>query len=559
MKINEIISEGIGSLIGKGLVNLGSKMSGKAAAKTAQQTAQAAPQIVMVPPKTLKGQALKYGTIATGALGAKHYLTDPDNPSIGKALGRGFTDVVGGVKDFAKDVYQGATGDKSVSDTVRKAVDALPDPDDTQSEPQPGVQDDGDYVSQIRKRSEERFKDWPGQQNEGIKKKFKVVEADKKKSSFEIEVEKNFADPYVRKAILAKARQESGGRNIGEMDWTSTSNKRLRAAFPQFSKLDDTQLNNLKSQGNEVFLNAAYKNIGGYKYRGRGPIQITGKANYARIDKDLGLNGALVKDPDMLLRDPALANAASVQYLKNTGLHKKTFDNQRAAHQDVIYAIGGSLYAPGSKRGNQLLAQIEKYGPDGGSTTVAGTTSFTGSGAKPSDKTDTAQKQSAGSTAKSSDTVPPLSKAKTQPPKYVPSGPTIADIVAKADKELAANRAAAQRIMPTEPTSTVPQQSQKPPSAAEKSVPPDVKDVEWKDSNWVGKSSTGAAAGGAVKNIDAEKSMSTPPKDKGAWDKFIDTVTHGRVPPEELEKIKVPESINIQTELDKILRLAGRK
>jgi len=551
MKINEIISEGVGSLIGKGLVKLGSKMSGKGAAKTAQQTAQAAPEVILVPPKTLKGQALKYGTIGTGVLGAKHYLTDPDNPSVGTALGRGFTDVVGTVKDVASDFYKGATGDKSVSDTVRKAVDALPEPDqDQDSEPQPGVQDDGDYVSKIRQRSAERFKDWPGQQNEGIKKKFKVNEADKK-SSFEIEVEKNFSDPYVRKAILAKARQESGGRNIGEMDWTTTSNKRLRKAFPQFSNLDDTQLNNLKAQGNQVFLNAAYKNIGGYKYRGRGPIQITGKDNYARIDKDLGLNGALVKDPDLLLRDPALANAASVQYLKNAGLHKKTFDNQRAAHQDVIYAIGGSLYAPGSKRGNELLAQIEKYGPDSGSTTVASTKPFSGSGAKPSDKTDAAA--SAGSTT------PPLSKAKIQPPKYVPSGPTIADIVAQADKELAANRAAAKRIMPSEPTTVVPQQSQKPSPAAEKSVPADVKDVEWKDSNWVGKTPAGAAAGGAVKNIDTEKPMSTPPSDKGAWDKFIDTVTHGRVPPEEKEKIKVPESINIQSELEIILKLAGKK
>lgn len=43
-------------------------------------------------------------------------------------------------------------------------------------------------------------------------------------------------------------------------------------------------------------------------------------------------------------------------------------------------------------------------------------------------------------------------------------------------------------------------------------------------------------------------------QDTGAWDKFINTVTKGRVPPQDKERIQVPES-----ELNHILRLAGRK
>jgi hypothetical protein len=46
----------------------------------------------------------------------------------------------------------------------------------------------------------------------------------------------------------------------------------------------------------------------GYRYRGRGYVQITGKANYARMTKVLGLgpDADLVRDPDQALR-PAIA------------------------------------------------------------------------------------------------------------------------------------------------------------------------------------------------------------------------------------------------------------
>lgn len=46
----------------------------------------------------------------------------------------------------------------------------------------------------------------------------------------------------------------------------------------------------------------------GYRYRGRGYVQITGRANYARLTKALGLgpDEDLVKDPDQALR-PVIA------------------------------------------------------------------------------------------------------------------------------------------------------------------------------------------------------------------------------------------------------------
>lgn len=187
----------------------------------------------------------------------------------------------------------------------------------------------------------------------------------------DLELEKHFPDPNVRRAIAAKVSRESGGRNIGELDWTKTANKSIKTSFPQLKNLDDNQLNQLKAQGNEAFLNYAYRNIGGYQYRGRGPIQITGRANYEKLDKDLGLKGALIKDPDLLLKDPEISKAATVQYLKNAGLDRYQAKDPKDAAQRVITAIGGKAYAPGTKLGTRELSAVEKLMPGTPDTSVA--------------------------------------------------------------------------------------------------------------------------------------------------------------------------------------------
>lgn len=46
----------------------------------------------------------------------------------------------------------------------------------------------------------------------------------------------------------------------------------------------------------------------GYKYRGRGYLQITGKSNYEAVSKDLGVD--FVKNPDLIATDYPLKTAA---------------------------------------------------------------------------------------------------------------------------------------------------------------------------------------------------------------------------------------------------------
>lgn len=57
----------------------------------------------------------------------------------------------------------------------------------------------------------------------------------------------------------------------------------------------------------------------GYNYRGRGFIQLTGRANYEKTGKALGLD--LVNNPDMV-NDPKVAMQVAMHYLDSKGIFK---------------------------------------------------------------------------------------------------------------------------------------------------------------------------------------------------------------------------------------------
>ena len=448
--------------------------------------------------------------------------------SFGKSVGRNIDrgekfvtqKVAPAAEKFAKDVYKGYTG-KDAPENLDQWLDDLG---------ATKVPYTLDNVEKIKKQADIEYnRPWTEPD---------LNEESKKKSAFEIEVEKNFQDPYIRKAIMAKARHESGNTNVGEKSYAGSSNAHIRKVFhdkPRLLALSDAELTALKKNP-EAFYDTVYGHIGGYKYRGRGPIQITGKANYARIDKDLGLNGALVKDPDMLLRDPQLANAASIQYLKNAGIHKKTVSNQKEAHEQVIYAIGGPLYAPGSKRSKQVLAQVEKIDSLPVTTTVAATTAATtktGQGGKPSAREPSAAPGQPDTDAKASTPPSQPRDIAGRPQTYVYTGPTVKDTMRKFDKDDADKKAELKFI---EPKSVVP--STEPP-----------------------KYEPGPNQRGEI--------VPPLPSSKDSKDSKLDTSTFGQILyPDEIKSnkkaiagsgyTKLPESVNTETELTDILRLAGR-
>jgi predicted chitinase len=177
------------------------------------------------------------------------------------------------------------------------------------------------------------------------------------------------ADPFVRKAILAKTGQEAGSSyRATEIPYKNTNNDTIRLRLPQLQNMSDEELNALK-QDKEAFFNRAYGYKGntlgndqpgeGWKYRGRGLTGITGKYNYQRADDALGLKGELVKNPDLLL-DPEIDRKASVWYYKSAGADKLKFDNQDDANKWAIHMAGGKKYAPGTKLGNIALDDLNQ-------------------------------------------------------------------------------------------------------------------------------------------------------------------------------------------------------
>lgn len=126
---------------------------------------------------------------------------------------------------------------------------------------------------------------------------------------------KGFGDENYINAVLGNVMKESGGRFDKQEDiagYSKTSNSRIRNIFKTKTKgMSDTQLDALKADP-QAFANTMYGDRGGnkepgdgWKFRGRGPIQLTGRENYAKASKDIYGDDRLVKNPDLVL-EPAV-------------------------------------------------------------------------------------------------------------------------------------------------------------------------------------------------------------------------------------------------------------
>ena len=121
-------------------------------------------------------------------------------------------------------------------------------------------------------------------------------------------------DPRAQANILAQIQAESRGKPQSEN--LNYSAARLLQVFPsKFSGMSDAQ--QVAAAGQEAIGNRIYGGrMGnaqdeGYKYRGRGLIQLTGKDNYRSFSKLIGED--LVANPD-LVNDPLIAQKVAVAY-----------------------------------------------------------------------------------------------------------------------------------------------------------------------------------------------------------------------------------------------------
>lgn len=92
----------------------------------------------------------------------------------------------------------------------------------------------------------------------------------------------------------------------------------------------------------------------GSRYRGRGPIQITGRANYLRFGVKLDLD--LINDPE-LLEEPEHGFRAAACYWKERGLNELADKNTPEAFRKITKRINGGFNGLDDRRRYWELAK----------------------------------------------------------------------------------------------------------------------------------------------------------------------------------------------------------
>lgn len=127
-------------------------------------------------------------------------------------------------------------------------------------------------------------------------------------------------------AFMAQTAHESGGYTLVEENLNYGA-KGLRGIFGKYFPDDATAA--AYERQPEKIANRVYSNrMGngdeasgeGWKYRGRGLIQLTGKANYTACSKDMFDDNTLVDNPDILL-DPTYAIHSACWFWNKNGLN----------------------------------------------------------------------------------------------------------------------------------------------------------------------------------------------------------------------------------------------
>ena len=153
--------------------------------------------------------------------------------------------------------------------------------------------------------------------------------------------------------FLSQIAHESGSLNRMQEN-LNYSPSRLMQVWPnRFPSLDIANQygNNPQKIANKVYSNRMGNgdeaSNDGYKYRGRGLLQITGKSNYAIIAKYLNLD--LLNNPDLLL-DPTNAVNSAAHYWNNHDCNNLA---DKLDHTSITKKINGGV--------NGLKDRIDLY------------------------------------------------------------------------------------------------------------------------------------------------------------------------------------------------------
>lgn len=181
-------------------------------------------------------------------------------------------------------------------------------------------------------------------------------------------LKQGFTDPREIALVLSLNNYESGGfgRSVENMKYSSP--ERLVKMFREVKSVE--QARQLIKAGEVAIANTVYgggkgKGLGnvnpgdGWKYRGRGFTQLTGKANYQKVGDALGID--LVNNPQIASEDPNVMAAIAVNFFKT---NKQLRSIAAGAHfTNAARGLNGGLHLPGmaTRQGlyNDYLAKLQ--------------------------------------------------------------------------------------------------------------------------------------------------------------------------------------------------------
>jgi len=127
-------------------------------------------------------------------------------------------------------------------------------------------------------------------------------------------------------AFLAQCGHESAGFTVLQENLNYSASG-LASVFKKYFTTDEAAAYARQPEriANRVYGgrmgNSAEASGEGYKFRGRGIIQLTGKENYTNASKAIFNDDTLIKDPDMINKDKKIAVEVACWFWKKTGLN----------------------------------------------------------------------------------------------------------------------------------------------------------------------------------------------------------------------------------------------
>ena len=159
-------------------------------------------------------------------------------------------------------------------------------------------------------------------------------------------------------AMMGVAHGETGGFPIEGMieHGRYTDPNRIKALFgskkPEINKMakkiaamDEKSQYNAFYDGRPDLGNV--KAGDGYQYRGRGMVHLTGRQAYEAADKAMGMNGRLIKNPDLVASTPEMAAKSAIAFYQQPG---KLGSRRDFGLDDVLPIVGGARSSWKDKR-----------------------------------------------------------------------------------------------------------------------------------------------------------------------------------------------------------------